>query len=129
MPCGVTLDIVPSSSAIRIFASISRGKNTIACAHPSPRMGRGVRGEGRLPSPVIGRGAGGEGMARVIYSPQRGAILRYEFDWDPEKERANIRKHGISFRQAASVFRDPDQLSMFDEGHSEKRRPLDNSWY
>jgi len=46
--------------------------------------------------------------------------LRYEFDWDPNKERANIRKHGISFRQAASVFRDPNQLSIFDEGHSEK---------
>lgn len=46
--------------------------------------------------------------------------MRYEFDWDPNKERANIRKHGISFRQAASVFRDPNQLSIFDEGHSEK---------
>ena len=46
--------------------------------------------------------------------------MRYEFDWDPNKERANIRKHGISFRQAASVFRDPNQLSIFDEAHSEK---------
>lgn len=46
--------------------------------------------------------------------------MRYEFDWDPNKEHANIRKHGLSFRQAASVFRDPNQLSMFDEGHSEK---------
>jgi uncharacterized protein len=46
--------------------------------------------------------------------------LRYEFDWDPNKERANIRKHGISFRQAASVFRDPNQLSIFDDTHSQK---------
>lgn len=46
--------------------------------------------------------------------------MRYEFDWDPNKERANIRKHGLSFRQAASVFRDPNQISVFDEGHSEK---------
>lgn len=46
--------------------------------------------------------------------------MRYEFDWDPDTERANIRKHGLSFRQAASVFRDPNQLSKFDEGHSEK---------
>jgi uncharacterized DUF497 family protein len=46
--------------------------------------------------------------------------LRYEFDWDPDKERANLRKHGLSFRQAASVFRDPNQLSRFDERHSEK---------
>jgi len=46
--------------------------------------------------------------------------LRYEFDWDPAKERTNIRKHDLSFRQAASIFRDPNQYSIFDEGHSEK---------
>ena len=46
--------------------------------------------------------------------------MRYDFDWDPNKERTNLRKHGLSFRQAVSVFRDPNQLSMFDEGHSEK---------
>jgi uncharacterized DUF497 family protein len=46
--------------------------------------------------------------------------LRYEFDWDPAKERTNLLKHGLSFRQAASVFRDPNQLSIFDESHSEK---------
>ncbi len=46
--------------------------------------------------------------------------MRYEFDWDANKERANIHKHGLSFRQAASVFRDQNHLSMFDEGHSEK---------
>ena len=46
--------------------------------------------------------------------------MRYDFDWDSNKERANIRKHGLSFRQAASVFRDPNQLSRFDERHSEK---------
>ena len=46
--------------------------------------------------------------------------MRYEFDWDPNKERFNFRKHGISFRRAASVFRDPNHLSIFDESHSEK---------
>ena len=46
--------------------------------------------------------------------------MRYDFDWDSNKERANIRKHGLSFRQAASVFRDPNHLSRFDERHSEK---------
>jgi uncharacterized DUF497 family protein len=47
-------------------------------------------------------------------------LLRYEFDWDPNKERTNIRKHGIAFRQAATVFRDPNQLSIFDKSHSDK---------
>ena len=44
--------------------------------------------------------------------------MRYDFDWDPNKERANIRAHGMNFRRAASVFRDPRQLSIFDEEHS-----------
>lgn len=46
--------------------------------------------------------------------------MRYEFDWDPNKERANIRKHGLSFRRAATIFHDPNQLSLFDEGHSQR---------
>jgi hypothetical protein len=45
--------------------------------------------------------------------------LRYEFDWDPIKEKANISKHKVSFRRAATVFRDPGQLSIYDEEHSE----------
>ncbi|MEP7339636.1 MAG: BrnT family toxin [Acidobacteriota bacterium] len=46
--------------------------------------------------------------------------MRYQFDWDPVKERKNLRRRRISFRQAATVFRDPNQLTLFDEGHSEK---------
>lgn len=46
--------------------------------------------------------------------------MRYQFDWDPIKEKQNIRKHKISFRQAATVFRDPNQRSMFDIDHSDK---------
>ncbi|GAC1463513.1 MAG: BrnT family toxin [Chamaesiphon sp.] len=45
--------------------------------------------------------------------------MRYNFDWNPAKEQQNIRKHGINFRQAATVFRDPNQLSIYDEIHSE----------
>ena len=45
--------------------------------------------------------------------------MRYDFDWDPNKERANISKHGISFRRAASVFRDDNHLSLYDEEHSQ----------
>lgn len=47
--------------------------------------------------------------------------MRYEFDWDPAKERANVHKHQISFRQAATVFRDPYQLSIYDEAHSAEK--------
>jgi uncharacterized DUF497 family protein len=30
-----------------------------------------------------------------------------EFDWDPQKARSNLRKHGVSFEEAASCFDDP----------------------
>lgn len=45
--------------------------------------------------------------------------MHYRFDWDPAKEVQNVRKHKLSFRRAATVFRDPHQLSIFDEEHSE----------
>jgi hypothetical protein len=44
--------------------------------------------------------------------------LNYTFDWNPVKEQQNIRKHQVSFRQAATVFRDPKQISIYDEEHS-----------
>ncbi len=47
-------------------------------------------------------------------------MVRYEFNWDPAKERTNITRHRVSFRQAATVFGDPYQLSLFDEEHSEQ---------
>src|SRR4030042_5994211 len=46
--------------------------------------------------------------------------MQYKFAWDPAKERANVRKHSVSFRRAATVFRDPNQLSIYDEEHSER---------
>ena len=43
----------------------------------------------------------------------------FDFDWDANKARANLKKHGVSFRLAASVFRDPLALTIFDEEHSD----------
>jgi len=44
----------------------------------------------------------------------------YDFEWDPDKARANCRKHGVAFEQAATVFRDPRAVSMYDDTHSGK---------
>jgi len=41
-----------------------------------------------------------------------------KFEWDPNKEATNIKKHGVSFEQAAYVFADKFSLSMFDDEHS-----------
>lgn len=45
--------------------------------------------------------------------------MHYRFEWDPEKEKSSIHKHKLSFRRAATVFRDPNQLSIYDKDHSE----------
>ncbi len=45
--------------------------------------------------------------------------FKYHFEWDPHKEAANRRKHGIPFGQAAKVFSDPLTLTLSDEGHSD----------
>lgn len=41
------------------------------------------------------------------------------FEWDDEKARANIKKHGIDFETAARVFADENRLEIYDEVHSE----------
>ncbi len=42
------------------------------------------------------------------------------FDWDPEKEKANFDKHGISFGEAAKLFSSGvDYLEIYDEDHSQ----------
>jgi uncharacterized DUF497 family protein len=44
--------------------------------------------------------------------------MQYNFAWDPEKNKRNRRKHGVGFEQAATVFRDPRAISVFDDEHS-----------
>ncbi len=45
--------------------------------------------------------------------------MRYTFEWNPSKARGNIRKHKVGFERAATIFRDPNVLSIPDEEHSE----------
>lgn len=41
-----------------------------------------------------------------------------KFDWDPKKAKANLRKHGVSFDEAATTFLDPYAVSGPDPDHS-----------
>ena len=50
--------------------------------------------------------------------------MQYHFEWDPVKNKTNLRKHGISFEEATEIFLDPLQLSMPDHEHSE----LEERW-
>jgi uncharacterized protein len=40
------------------------------------------------------------------------------FEWNEEKAKANLSKHGISFIEATTVFADPNCLLMDDPQHS-----------
>jgi uncharacterized DUF497 family protein len=41
-----------------------------------------------------------------------------EFEWDDAKAQRNLRKHGVSFAEAATVFGDPLAYTFFDPDHS-----------
>ena len=41
------------------------------------------------------------------------------FSWNREKNLSNIRKHGIPFKEAATVFLDDNATIIFDERHSD----------
>jgi uncharacterized DUF497 family protein len=41
-----------------------------------------------------------------------------KLDWDPAKAASNVRKHGVSFEEAQSVFYDEFAIQFYDESHS-----------
>ncbi len=41
------------------------------------------------------------------------------FEWDPEKNRANYRKHGIRFEEVQTAFFDDDAIVFDDPDHSD----------
>ena len=41
-----------------------------------------------------------------------------EFEWDEPKARSNLKRHGVSFLEAQSVFYDDFALQFFDEENS-----------
>jgi len=46
-------------------------------------------------------------------------IRPVEFEWDLSKELENIRKHRVSFLEAADSFSDPDGFQLTDVKHSQ----------
>lgn len=45
--------------------------------------------------------------------------MNYNFEWDPNKAISNSVKHKIDFESAASVFKDKNAISIYDDEHSE----------
>jgi len=48
--------------------------------------------------------------------------MNYHFEWDPVKAASNLKKHGVSFEEAAEIFVDPLQLSILDDANEGEER-------
>jgi uncharacterized DUF497 family protein len=47
------------------------------------------------------------------------------FEWDRQKAQRNLKKHGVSFEEASTVFLDPLSATFNDAGHSaEEQRSI-----
>jgi uncharacterized DUF497 family protein len=44
--------------------------------------------------------------------------MALRFEWDPQKDEANQRKHGIDFQEASTAFEDEAALLLDDPEHS-----------
>ena len=44
--------------------------------------------------------------------------MKLRFEWDTDKARANLAKHGVTFDEALEVFADPLSFTTGDSGHS-----------
>jgi uncharacterized DUF497 family protein len=44
--------------------------------------------------------------------------MSLQFEWDGTKARSNVKKHGVTFEEASSVFSDPLAAIFTDEQHS-----------
>ena len=51
-----------------------------------------------------------------MYNPTMNKI---DFEWDDNKSKTNIKKHGISFEEAITVFYDEQAIEFYDDKHSE----------
>ena len=45
-------------------------------------------------------------------------VIFGDFEWDEEKEKKNIEKHGCDFETAAKAFLDPKRVIFTDEKHT-----------
>ena len=47
-------------------------------------------------------------------------MIDLRFEWNPAKAKANLKKHGVSFEEAMSVFLDDNAIEFYDDKHSDR---------
>jgi len=50
--------------------------------------------------------------------------MHMNYQWDPAKATANVKKHGVGFADAVGVFNDPGALTIEDPDSEEEQRFL-----
>lgn len=50
--------------------------------------------------------------------------MEFIFEWDVYKAQSNLKRHGVSFEEAKTVFNDPFLLTYPDDFHSETENRL-----
>ena len=48
--------------------------------------------------------------------------MSVQFEWDKDKAESNLKKHGVSFDEASTVFADPLARIFSDDDHSQGER-------
>ena len=52
--------------------------------------------------------------------------MKLNFEWDEEKDKANLKKHKVSFDEATTIFIDPFAITIPDIDHSvDEQRYID----
>jgi uncharacterized protein len=70
----------------------------------------------------------GRSAPATTFPLSRAEPLRYigrmdiQVEWDLEKAAANLRKHGVSFEEAATVLGDPLSITLPDPDHSQQEQ-------
>jgi uncharacterized DUF497 family protein len=47
-------------------------------------------------------------------------MIELRFKWDEKKNKANVKRHGVSFEEARTVFYDEKAIQFYDPDHSEE---------
>lgn len=58
-------------------------------------------------------------MLKTVGQDEEDQIMPLNFEWDENKAKSNLAKHGVSFDEASTVFGDSLSLTISDPDHSQ----------
>lgn len=68
-----------------------------------------------------GSQAGPKGAIALSHGDKYNVHMKeIRFEWDRRKEKASIKRHGVSFEEARTAFYDENAIQFYDPDHSEE---------